>query len=79
MPDPAGSPHHDIALRDTSERAPTARGGTLHGLATICGSKSELESPVKEYASEQLSRRMQDVDWEEPELMPYEADESFLQ
>eukprot|EP00966_Prymnesium_polylepis_P277229 6405569-Prymnesium_polylepis.1 len=30
MPDPPGSLHHDIALRDL-EGAPTARGDTLHG------------------------------------------------
>ena len=48
MPDPPGPPHHDIALRDTSDRAPTACEGTLHGLATTRGhdSKRELEPAV---------------------------------
>ena len=54
MPDPPDPPHHDIALRDTSDRTPTAREGTLQGLATTRGhdSRRELEravhAPVKD-------------------------------
>ena len=33
---------------------------------------NELTSPLEEFAREQLARRMEDVDWEEPELLPWE-------
>ena len=50
MPDPSGPPHHDIALRDTFDRAPAAREGTLQGLATTRGhgSNRTLEPAVKD-------------------------------
>jgi len=38
----------------------------------------EEDSPLQDYAREQLSRRMEDVDWDEPDLQPYEEEEVFL-
>lgn len=38
----------------------------------------DIESPLQDHAREQLSRRMADVDWEEPELEPFDEDEIFL-
>ena len=35
--------------------------------------EGELQSPLQEFAREQLSRRMEDVDWEEPDLPPFDS------